>query len=136
MRDAGTVEQRPVGLADAALVAHDKRNHHAGVTPLPQGLQEQVAQVRAGAVDERIELPDPFVQEPGRLLVVAAAHAARGADTLLEHPGLRIEAPGIDRPVRPLQAHGKFPALRWPYGLQRFVATAGAAGSARRRVPR
>jgi hypothetical protein len=124
VRHAGVAEQLPAGATDRGLVADGQRREDARSPRLGDGEEEAVAHGLARAFDRR----EALVQQLAR-----AAHAARRAQALLEEPQLGVEAVGIERAVRQLQAHGQAPALaradgRRHLGPGRIVTRRAAPG--------
>lgn len=79
MRDAGPVEQRPVGIGDRTLVAKDQCDQHAAVPIIPDLCDQTVAQPGAHAFDDGPRRPDHRLQ-PLRRCRVTCAHSHWRAD--------------------------------------------------------
>jgi hypothetical protein len=128
--DAGVVEDSPVGLVDAALVADDQRDDDARIRPRPERGQDTRPQRRPGRFDERAGAPHERIEQA---IAVTCAHVTGGAHALLQQPRFVIEAARIRVAVRTLQAHRELPALA---GLDVANRLPAAARAAQGRVPR
>ena len=116
MADAGTVEQRPVGVADGALVAEHQRQQHATVSLAFELRLQLRAQVRACTLDRVPRRPDHRLHALRRRIIATRAHITGRTQISLEHPRFEIETAGIHRAVRALQSHRKCPPLAWLHG--------------------
>ncbi len=115
MRHAGVAEQVPVLAVDGRLVAHRQGRQHAGCLCVGHSQQDGVAHRLARTVYRVAHgLSQLAVDGTG-----GGAHRAAGAQALLEHPQLQVEAAGIERAVRLAQPHRQQPALAGPQLLQR-----------------
>ena len=131
MSDPCAIEDDPVRLRDRALVADHERDDDAGVrcalgerSAACELLDDAVAQARAHALNDVAEGPREVVELAGAAseasiaaidivarLVDAGTHVAGRAQVLFEQPVLVVEAVGVGRAMRSLEANHETPSL-------------------------
>ncbi len=102
MANAGTVEQRPVGIADGALVAEHQRQQHPTVSLAFELWLQLRAQVRACTLDRVPRRPHHQLHALRGWIITTRSHVTGRTQISLEHPRFEIESAGIHRAVRAL----------------------------------
>ena len=105
---AGAVEDVPLPVVEAGLVADRERDEHGGVRCAGKGSRDAVADALACALHVVERAPGECVDAD---IGLTDADVARRAHVAFEEPGLEVESPGIDVAVRPPQADRQVPAL-------------------------
>ncbi len=104
----GPGKDLPVLRRNGSLIANHKRDDHARVRCIGQGLLYSPARELARPFDPVLR-PVHHRREPP--MRPGLTNVTGGAKPALEQPGLVIKSVGIGRAVRPPQSHDELPAL-------------------------